>query len=182
MSWSTEDGVHEGWAATVVAWEDGPAVVGFRGSSLVLDDGSLLPESETIGWRAACSCGWAGKRFSRKSHPMSVYVENPGTAYSAEGGPAPVWLESICHAEWIEHTGEQGRFDLVRNAAELCRAAEHRLDAAVIAARPGMTWEEIGRATGMSRQSAWERWSSRTSIPPQVDLARSSASCCGTGG
>lgn len=38
-------------------------------------------------------------------------------------------------------------------------AAAAELDAAVADARnAGATWEQIGRAAGMTRQSAWERW------------------------
>lgn len=47
----------------------------------------------------------------------------------------------------------------VATAAAANDAARAELDAAVNDARnAGATWEQIGRAAGMARQSAWRRW------------------------
>jgi hypothetical protein len=49
--------------------------------------------------------------------------------------------------------------DRIVAAAEAYAGAGYRLDNAVAEARAaGATWEQIGRAAGITRQSAWQRW------------------------
>ena len=51
----------------------------------------------------------------------------------------------------------------VRAATAAAKEADNQLDAAVAEARgTDATWEQIGAATGMTRQSAWKRWVSPT--------------------
>ena len=58
-----------------------------------------------------------------------------------------------------EHLFTAGTLDDVATAAEAVSAARARLDGAVAMARHGgANWADIGRATGMTRQSAQERW------------------------
>lgn len=53
----------------------------------------------------------------------------------------------------------RGALKEAAKAVERVRASESRLDETVAAARAaGATWMQIGEATGMSRQSAHERW------------------------
>jgi len=68
--------------------------------------------------------------------------------------------EDLMLREWEAHIAPlRGTAD-VRHAAAEVAEAEARLTAAVAAARKqGATWEAIGRAAGMTRQSAHERWS-----------------------
>lgn len=47
-------------------------------------------------------------------------------------------------------------------AATTYTVAGAELDAAVTEARSyGATWQDVGRAAGMTRQAAWQRWGSR---------------------
>jgi hypothetical protein len=49
--------------------------------------------------------------------------------------------------------------DKVRTATATAKDAADQLDAAVAEARgTDATWEQIGAAAGMTRQSAWKRW------------------------
>lgn len=54
---------------------------------------------------------------------------------------------------------DQNAYDRLRLAATSVQSAEAELDEAVAdARRAGLSWNEVGRATGMRRQSAHERW------------------------
>ena len=70
-------------------------------------------------------------------------------------------LEAAGHTEWKQHVQPLAAAAAVRSAAAAVRDAETALAEAVAAARtanPPATWEQIGRAAGISRQSAHERW------------------------
>jgi hypothetical protein len=55
--------------------------------------------------------------------------------------------------------GTDGPEQKLRAARALSARAEELLDETVReAVSAGMTWEEIGRAVGVSRQGAWKRW------------------------
>ncbi|WP_016885064.1 MULTISPECIES: AsnC family protein [unclassified Rhodococcus (in: high G+C Gram-positive bacteria)] len=156
MSWMTESGDHEGYAATLVA--DGRRVVIEQASEMELDDGTRVPEAETAGWQTYCTCGWrAPMTFERVTDP--ALARRPNQVYDATGGPAPEWVEQMCHAEWLEHVRPQEDITWVKRAALELSAADARLDRAVAAARQsGTSWADIAREVGISRQSAHERW------------------------
>lgn len=90
----------------------------------------------------------------------SCAIENHRVA--AESGPA----HSIAHrsvdigrAEWLEHIRPEINLAAVRQAAEDHRLSGERLDHAVAGARAGgASWTDIGRAAGVARQTAHERW------------------------
>jgi len=64
--------------------------------------------------------------------------------------------------EWRRHIAPFQNLDEVSAAAGRSAAAAAELDEAVrTVRRSGASWADIGRATGMSRQSTNERWSSR---------------------
>jgi hypothetical protein len=156
MSWVAETGDHEGCAATLVS--GGRRVVGYRGAEMELDDGTWVPGAETTGWQSWCSCGWrAPLPFERVTDPG--LARRPDQVYDASGGPAPEWVEQICHAEWRDHVRPREVITWVKRAALELNAADARLDRAVAAARrSGTSWAQIAREVGISRQSAHERW------------------------
>lgn len=99
------------------------------------------------GWRAACECGWRG------SH---VY---PRAEYPTDDGGYPEEVEQACQAEWDAHIDQLMPEEQIREAARAAGGAQERLAVAVRDARAGgVSWDAIGRATGTSRQAAWERW------------------------
>ncbi|MCU0256971.1 MAG: hypothetical protein MUF60_09510 [Vicinamibacterales bacterium] len=79
MSWATDSGDHEGWAAHYFAdgevssgWEAGGPIVAYAYPALPLevaraqapdDLGDVVrPESDALGAIAVCACGWRGSR------------------------------------------------------------------------------------------------------------------------
>jgi len=120
----------------------------------VLDDGSdssgwPLPAGRQVtGWRAACECGWRGVRvWSRDEWP------------SDDGFPPESVEDEGCYRQWQAHLHEVLPELAVYDAAQAAEAALRELNATVIDARSaGCSWERIGHAAGMARQSAHERW------------------------
>ncbi|MEU8347859.1 hypothetical protein AB0C74_39695 [Spirillospora sp. NPDC048832] len=181
MSWQTDDGAHEGWAPAV--WADGWISVGSGvGGALVLPVG---PDGRTVhdgpdtfrdgwtadGWRGHCTCGWRGQMWERVSDPAEhdvtarrIYDGDPvlidGKPVDVQRwGTAPAEVEEAVYAEWDAHVRPLGALDVVRAEANAVAEAQIRLADAVQAARAeGSSWAEIGRAAGMTRQSAHERW------------------------
>lgn len=126
----------------------------------ILDDGSttstwtLEIEQRIVGWRAECSCGWFGplvdsgepREPSEDEHDeiMEMWHERHADPLAAE-------LELTGS---IEELGRQAA-EADRQAAE----ADRRLRAAVGRARlRGATWEQIGRALGVTKQAAHDRF------------------------
>lgn len=73
MSWITEHGEHEGYAALIT--RDGREAVGASGDGLLMDheaNGERLPWSELLGWEARCECTNAGRagRYGTHVGPM----------------------------------------------------------------------------------------------------------------
>ena len=57
---------------------------------------------------------------------------------------------------------------LLLNGAELQARVEERMAALVAMARSqGRSWSEIGRALGVSKQTAWERYSADSRVRPR---------------
>lgn len=166
MSWVTEDGGHEGWASMELS--DGRWDYGSSGSDGLRfykggDYGrpaEVVPYSEVIGWRGRCSCGWTGEFWTRVTDPAET---NPmlRRIYVAanEMADAPPDVEEAIGVEWQRHVEPDERVADVRDAARQVAHAREHLDQAVATARSaGASWVDIGQATGMTRQSARERW------------------------
>ena len=117
------------------------------------------PGAAVVGWVAGCTCGWRGTPWSR----VPAAEADPAARRLATAGP---WAdleaadENRVRQEWRGHiAGWQALEDVEATAARQAAAAR-ALDEAVRAAlAAGATWADIGRATGMTRQSATERWS-----------------------
>lgn len=120
----------------------------------VADDGKRLPNvnSDTAplvrGWRAECVCGWR----SEKHYPISDYPGEDGLA-------EPAGVDDACRELWRAHLRAAVPALAVHDAATALERAKADLDNAVIDARvAGASWDRIGQAAGVSRQSAHERW------------------------
>ena len=142
---------------------------------LRLPDGSLAETSDDpvrpVGYRAMCSCGWTGE----EDHPPG---EEGSWLVSSEWGQhmRPIWATSP--PSWLLNRAEGLRDDLTELSgawplqalgvlAEIDRWQRPLLDQAVIAARAaGSSWSEIGKALGVTRQSAHERF--RTVVREQA--------------
>lgn len=151
-------GEHEGWSGGIAP--DGRITVGARGANLLLGDGSEVAEDAVTGWQAACSCGWCGPVWTRAAAPDQD-DRTERIVYLPDGDPGEV-LEAALHDEWRDHVASFDADPVVADitaAAREVEAARRRLDTAVAAARTaGASWEAIGTAAGITRQSAHERW------------------------
>jgi hypothetical protein len=145
------DGVpeHEGYAAQRVSAD---AVAVAAASPEVGPDGALYTSTRSTathplvtGWRAACDCGWWSEQ---------LHARRAGDDYDA-----PPEVEDACLAEWRSHVAPMVAIRDVEVAAETAREATAALTAAVHHAHVlGLSWADIGRAAGISRQAARERW------------------------
>jgi hypothetical protein len=71
-------------------------------------------------------------------------------------------VEDAIHEEWKAHLAPLEAVAGVEAAAREYNQAGHRLDKTVAAAKAaGASWTDIGRAVGISRQSAHERWADK---------------------
>ncbi|MBO1269512.1 hypothetical protein [Arthrobacter cavernae] len=170
MGWDVGDGFHEGRAGCVVP--DGRVARAVTGAGVlvegvtgryprdeVLRGHELVPDKDVVGWQGACECGWQGVRWDRVRSSAQANLSKR-RAYVAFDGFAtpPVAVEDAILQEWRCHVASWEVDMAARNHA---RALE-RLNQAVAAARTaGASWADIGRDTGMSRQSAHERWTRR---------------------
>lgn len=154
MSW--DYGRHEGYAATIARGDR--KVRAHVTEGMELEDGTCVPDSDTLGWRTTCSCGWtAPLMFERVTDPSASLTERQ--VFDTEGGWPPQEVSQLCSAEWHEHIRPDQDLDAVRQAAEDHRLSGERLDRAVAGARDGgASWTDIGRAAGVARQTAHERW------------------------
>lgn len=129
----------------------------------VLDDGTETSvHTETIqnrvtGWRAACECGWRGTQF----WPRAAFRD--WTSSIAPDEVAGFATGHGAYGEWFEHLHAALPGLAVHDAAQELAAARETLDQAVATARAsGASWTLIGKAAGITRQSAHERWGGHT--------------------
>ena len=122
-----------------------------------------VPWSEVSGWRVQCECGWRGTAWGRgeavPKDPSKADVD-PDVMLLTDGRT----VEDAGYEEWNRHVEPTLRTRAVSEAAKAAREAQAALDAAVAAARasdPPATWEQIGRAVDITRQSAHDRWANR---------------------
>lgn len=171
MGRMTDDGQHEGYVAHVFA--DGMYGSSWRGSKPMADclpSGEMMPYEqwqtravgEIVGWRPTCishhrEC-WRGQFWTRVAAP-GEHDPAQHRIYSEDAFLLGEDDNDLILREWEAHIAPlRGTADVRYAAAEVAEA-EARLTAAVAAARKqGATWEAIGRAAGMTRQSAHERW------------------------
>ncbi|MEV6073423.1 AsnC family protein [Nocardia sp. NPDC052001] len=171
MSWATDDGKHEGWVAAVFAdgmyggtYGAGTVSATTRADGTPIRDASLWeerPRSEVVAWQPLCECGnWRGARWERVDTAAEQDLARY-RAYSEDAWP-PEEAEERTYAEWKHHIAPFKALNAIEDAAEAVSAAQAELTEAVNQARDfGASWDAIGRAAGMTRQSAHERWANR---------------------
>lgn len=174
MTWMTEDGLHEGWAAArfadgAISGSTGPD--GYRVSysadgaeAWELDE--WRPDDAVVGWIGACTCGWRGQPWTRVAdraeedlaarRAFGDYVTEDGRVlFDAD---RDVVADAV-HAEWKQHIYPELLLAEVAALAQEHAEAGRRLAEAVGRARAvELSWSDIGTAAGITRQSAWERW------------------------
>ncbi len=192
MGWVTEDGMHEGYV--VPQFVDGQRAAGVTGGGIPADqvasgsevqgpDGSwsypARSAGEVTGWVICCDCSrpgsvsyttWVGPVFTRvpskaleDPRALKVYAVDEDVAFVDERDD----VAEVAHDLWrSEHGFGADALGEVESAANAAREAKERLDTAVALARhSGESWAAIGRAAGMARQSAQERWRDLDGLP-----------------
>lgn len=115
----------------------------------------LVPWDEVTGWKVQCECGWAGSTWARDAVTLVDSVADPEGALLPDGST----VDEMALQEWEAHMAPLTAADTIREAAQQANDARRHLDDAVQAARShGLSWADIGRAAGITRQSARERW------------------------
>jgi hypothetical protein len=174
MGWVSTDNEHEGWAACVApdgrlsGSSSGEGML-FRGISgrykrdKMMPDYDVVPDAEIVGWRGQCTCGWQGQMWERVISPADADFQHRRDYVSPEDSAhASLRVEDAIHDEWKAHIGPSEALLGVEAAAREYNQAGHRLDKTVAAAKAaGASWADIGRAVGISRQSAHERWADK---------------------
>ena len=174
MGWISNDNEHEGYAACVApdGRLSGSSTAGgmlFKGLTghyppdTTMTDYEVIPDSQIIGWRGACECGWRGELWERVTSPAAADFSRRRDYVSPEEfANASGQVEDAIHDEWKAHVAPSEAILGVEAAAREYHQAGHRLDKTVAAAKAaGASWADIGRAVGISRQSAHERWADR---------------------
>lgn len=185
MGWTTDDGLHEGYL--VPQFVDGQRALGTTGGGIPDDQVASGPEAqaadgtwsyptrpagEVTGWVVCCDCRvhnsfryttWVGPVFTRVP---SKALEDPKALrlYATDEDVVLVSdredVHEVAYDLWrSEHAFGADALGEVEAAARAAASAKERLDSAVAIARAsGETWEAIGRAAGMAKQSAQGRW------------------------
>ncbi len=144
----------------------------------------LRPAAAVVGWRVACHhapayvsddqlASWTGKHefwvgeklWQRVYSPAEEGLEAGRIGVPLDGGTADVWIEErddvldLVVEEWERHVIPGQHERSIRRSLAAVMDATRMVDLEVAAARAaGMSWADIGKAAGMSRQSAHERW------------------------
>lgn len=187
MSWADEDGVHEGyvvpefldgirgqgiWSGSVppdhvivdMEYVGEPGMTTERYTS--------RPAAEVVGWRVMCDCRMGNGSTITNQWVSDLVTRVPSKSLADEVGGLRLYVPDedmigvddtyfeVFTAIWRrEHVDGESALNAITQARRTLAAAERDLDAAVAAARAaGESWEAIGRAAGMARQSAHSRW------------------------
>lgn len=167
MGWMSDKHEHEGWVANVLA--DGRVSASSTGGGVIVHDltdddrragyevrrwdGSdyidvVVPWEQVVTWRVTCTCGWTG------SERTAVTDARYGTRDCPE-----VLEDGLFRSEWRDHVEPfEALADLEGLVVDLHKI-EARIDAKVKLARSGgASWSEVGRAAGLTKQGAQQRW------------------------
>jgi hypothetical protein len=185
MGYVTGDGRHEGYL--IPRFFDGERGTGTTGGGIPdaevacgpgaqAEDGSWIqptrPAGEVTGWVVCCDCSigdssrhttWVGPIFTRVPSKavenlaeLRLYASNDEVAYVCERADVE---EAVIDLWRSEHAFSQDALAEVEADAHAAAEAKQRLDASVaMALHGGASWAEIGRAAGVTGQSAHERW------------------------
>lgn len=117
MSWATEDGWHEGYAAHVTL--DGRESEATTNAGMILagrdDQGRRVEDvvawSALLGWEARCTCGWRGPLYRALGgdyQDAAELVLEDAAALGWDGGPATA--EDAIRAAWEHHAARRGAY------------------------------------------------------------------------
>ena len=171
---------HEGYALPLFAdGQEGSGVSSGRGYHVGEYDGTDVGDWRTseqvTGWRAACECGWRGPDWTRMYSPVTMGAPADAEDFLVDRGRREIYLsrsapwadldddaENAVIDQWRAHIRPWKALEDVEELAGRYVKTGRELDAAVASARAGgATWADVGRAVGITRQSARERWATK---------------------
>lgn len=177
MSWTDDSGRHEGYLECLFedgwaggGWSDGGVTVTVdpSGHRVPYDAWTSRPQAEVISWRLACNhpdgTTWRSDHEWIRVPSQSLEDLAAHRIFAPDDDAGFVDDRDDVHAAVIaqwhsEHVDPLTSLDEIGSARREVAEATRRLDQAVARARVAeMSWEAIGKAAGISRQSAHERW------------------------
>jgi hypothetical protein len=107
----------------------------------------LVPWDQVVGWRVVCECGWAG-------------VERPAVGQAGGSRDCPEEVEErVFYPAWAAHVAPYTALTDLERLTGQARDLEARIGETVrLARRGGASWAQVGRAAGLSKQGAQQRW------------------------
>lgn len=158
MGWELEEAPgHEGYVALMFA--DGERHSGTTGNGVLVWPGGdikreeIRPYADVVAWQAHCECGWTGVL-----RPLSA--ERPEDMYERWREPTGEREEDF-RLEWRAHVAPEVRTSRVTDLAAQIAGLQRDLTVAVAEARrEGASWSDLGRALGVSKQAAQQRYGS----------------------
>ena len=169
MGW-IRDGAydHEGWVANVLA--DGRVSASQTSGGVIVHelttddvvaghevrryDGSerldvVVPWDQVATWRVTCECGWTGEQ-----RPALADVKHDGSRDCPEDVE-----ERIFAPAWEAHVAPFAALADLEQLVDQLRDIETSIENKVRLARNGgASWTQVGRAAGLSKQGAQQRW------------------------
>lgn len=185
MGWTTDDGMHEGYAA--LEFGDGVRGIGVMSHGvpdneviveMTYRDGVVDPQvrtrsaAEVVAWRVVCNCTTGTSRH------IETVLDGPLTRVPSaaledlaqrkifaidDDVPDVAHRDDVGHLMytiwWTQHAVSHDQLSqLTRAAATETTARKATNQLARQARADGRTWEQIGGAVGITRQSAQQRW------------------------
>lgn len=178
MGWIDENNDHEGYITPI--FRDGASGHGVSNKGVNVGGPTTETEdwraaADIVGWEVRCTCyqdaaHWHHTttvlaRWTRVSSPEDqdraagrLYAEDDDAEFMSERED----VERLALALWDAHREPLDALRAIGAAASAHAKTRAQLDAAVLAGRAAeVSWADIGRAVGITRQSARERWGSR---------------------
>lgn len=168
MGWIVEAAPdHEGWVANVL--DDGRATGATTGGGVIPravtsadreagyeirrfastgQEEVVVPWERVTTWQVRCECGWTGRT-------QPAYI-----THESGSRDCPEDLEDEYFVpQWREHIAPFTALGDLEQLVHELRSFEERTAAAVMTARRhGASWSQVGRAAGLTRQGAQQRW------------------------
>lgn len=108
----------------------------------------VVPWDQVVIWRVSCQCGWTG--VERPAITDAKYNSRDCPEEFGDRFFAPAWEAHV--APYV------ALYDLDELTDQLRDLEQRIVDKVQLARAGGASWAEVGRAAGLSRQGAQQRW------------------------
>lgn len=185
MGWISDDNLHEGYLEAVLvdgtttasSNTTGPVVMGYDDTGHYTGVDHQHTHDEVVAWQLRCDCStpasfgrvsrWTGPTWQRVATAALENLDAGRIFVNTDNWDASTISErddvdTAIRARWqTEHITPLAALDTIRTIrTEIATATTHLTHAVTHARANGHTWDAIGKAAGMTRQSAQARWAS----------------------